>query len=52
MAQVVAQHGDDYALWGCIGGWFSNGWYTSPAQNYIATVQKDEASKPWLQPGT
>jgi len=52
MAQVVAEHGEDYALWGCIGAWFSNAWYSSAAQGYIATVQKDEAAKLWLQPGT
>jgi autotransporter family porin len=52
MAQVVAQHGEDYALWGCIGAWFSNAWYSAAAQGYIATVQKDYAATPWLQPGT
>jgi hypothetical protein len=52
MSQVVAQHGEDYALWGCIGAWFSNAWYSSAAQGYIATVQKDDAAQPWLQPGT
>jgi hypothetical protein len=52
MAQVVAQNGEYYALWGCIGAWFSNAWYSSSAQGYIATVQKDEAAQPWLQPGT
>jgi hypothetical protein len=52
MSQVVAQHGEDYALWGCIGAWFSNAWYSSAAQGYINTVQKDEAAQPWLQPGT
>jgi autotransporter family porin len=52
MAQVVAQNGEDYALWGCIGAWFSNSWYSSSAQGYINIVKSDEASKPWLQPGT
>ena len=51
MAQVIAQHGEDYALWGCVGAWFSNAWYSSPAQGYINTVQKDEASQLWLSPG-
>lgn len=51
IAQVIAQHGQDYALWGCVGAWFSGGWYDSGAQNYIAKVQADYASKPWLKPG-
>jgi hypothetical protein len=52
MSQVVAQHGEDYALWGCIGAWFSNAWYSSAAQGYINTVMKEDANKPWLQAGT
>jgi hypothetical protein len=52
MAQVIAQNGEQYALWGCVGAWFSNAWYTSAAQGYIATVQKDERAKLWLVPGT
>lgn len=52
MSQVVAQNGEDYALWGCIGAWFSNAWYSSAAQGYISTVQKDDTAKPWLQAGT
>jgi hypothetical protein len=51
IAQVIAQHGQDYALWGCIGSWYSGGWYNSGAQGYIAAVQKDFQSKPWLKPG-
>ncbi len=51
IAQVIAAHGQDYALWGCVGSWFSGGWYDSGAQNYITTVQADYASKPWLKPG-
>ena len=51
IAQVIAQHGQDYALWGCIGSWYSGSWYDSGAQNYIATVQGDYESKPWLSPG-
>jgi hypothetical protein len=52
MSQVVAQNGEYYALWGCIGGWFSNSWYSSSAQSYINTVQSDEASQLWLKPNT
>jgi autotransporter family porin len=51
IAQVIAQHGEDYALWGCVGSWFSGGWYDSGAQAYIAKVQEDYQSKPWLKPG-
>jgi hypothetical protein len=51
IAQVIAQHGEDYALWGCVGSWFSGGWYDSGAQSYIANVQADYQSKPWLKPG-
>jgi hypothetical protein len=52
MSQLVAAHGEAYGLWGCVGAWFSNAWYSSAAQGYINTVQKDEAAQPWLQPGT
>jgi hypothetical protein len=51
IAQVIAQNGEDYALWGCVGSWFSGQWYDSGAQNYIAKVQTDYESKPWLNPG-
>jgi autotransporter family porin len=51
IAQVIAQHGEDYALWGCVGSWFSGGWYDSGAQAYITKVQADYQSKPWLKPG-
>lgn len=51
IAQVIAQHGEDYALWGCVGSWNSGNWYDSKAQNYIAEVQSDYDSKPWLKPG-
>jgi hypothetical protein len=51
IAQVIAQHGQDYALWGCVGSWFSGEWYDSAAQGYIGKVQGYYASKPWLKPG-
>jgi hypothetical protein len=51
IAQVIAQHGEDYALWGCIGSWYSGSWYDSGASSYIAEVQGDYDSKPWLKPG-
>jgi autotransporter family porin len=51
IAQVIAQHGDPYALWGCIGFWASGAWYTSGAQTYINTVQSDYTSQPWRSIG-
>ena len=52
MSKVVAQNGEDYALWGCVGAWFSNAWYSAPAKWYIATVQADKTAALWLKPGT
>jgi hypothetical protein len=51
MAQIIAAHGENYALWGCVGSWYSGSWYDSGARSYIATVQSVYRSKPWLQPG-
>ena len=51
MAQVLAAHGQDYAMWGCVGSWYSGSWYDSGAQSYIAKVQSYETSKPWLSLG-
>ena len=51
IAQVIAAHGMDYALWGCIGAWNSGAWYDAQAQSYISAVQSDYSSKPWLKPG-
>jgi hypothetical protein len=51
IAQVITAHGQDYALWGCIGSWYSGSWYDTGAQNYIAAVQNDYQTKPWLNPG-
>jgi hypothetical protein len=51
IAQVIAAHGEDYALWGCVGAWYSGNWYDSGAQSYISSVQNYYASKPWLNPG-
>src|SRR5579885_2755956 len=38
-------------IWGCVGFWFSGGWYTHGAINYIQTTQNYYNQKPWLQPG-
>jgi hypothetical protein len=51
MAQVLAAHGQDYAMWGCVGSWFSGGWYGSGFDSYVAKVQGYESSKPWLSLG-
>jgi hypothetical protein len=34
-------------LWGCMGAWYSGGWYDSAALSYISTVQNAFANKPW-----
>jgi hypothetical protein len=38
-------------IWGCLGFWFSGGWYTSGAINYITIIKQDYQQKTWLQPG-
>jgi hypothetical protein len=38
-------------IWGCLGFWFSGGWYTSGAINYINIIKQDYQQKPWLQQG-
>ena len=38
-------------IWGCLGFWFSGGWYTSGAINYINTTMQHYQQKPWLQGG-
>jgi autotransporter family porin len=51
IAQVIAAHGEAYALWGCVGSWYSGNWYDSGAQSYITSVQNYYTTKPWLSPG-
>jgi hypothetical protein len=34
-------------LWGCLGRWFSGGWYTAPARSYIAQVKRKMQDKAW-----
>lgn len=36
-------------LWGCVGRWYSGGWYQS-SQNYIASVKDILANHAWLKP--
>jgi hypothetical protein len=45
---VISSSGVDYALWGCVGSWFSGGWYDSGAQDYINHVKQWLAAKTWL----
>lgn len=51
VAQIAATNGWDYVLWGCVGSWFSGGWYGSGSDAYISAVKGHLANKPWLQPG-
>lgn len=44
-----AYHAGD--LWGCIGRWYSGGWYNQGAVQYIAMVKQALANKAWLQAG-
>jgi hypothetical protein len=48
IAQVIAASGADYALWGCVGSWFSGSWYDSGAQSYVNSVKQWYAAKTWL----
>jgi hypothetical protein len=47
--QIAASKGWDYVLWGCVGSWYSGGWYDSGAQSYIAAVQKWLADRTWTR---
>jgi hypothetical protein len=49
IAQIVAANGLDYAVWGCVGAWFSGGWYDAGAKTYIASVQQHLANQDWLE---
>lgn len=42
------QRGD---IWGCLGRWFSGGWYDQGAVDYIQKVKAAFAKKDWLQAG-
>jgi hypothetical protein len=35
-------------MWGCVGWWYSGGWYDAGALNYIAEVKGYLAAQPWL----
>jgi hypothetical protein len=36
-------------LWGCVGFYFAGAWRTADAEAYIAQVQEQYATKPWLE---
>lgn len=38
-------------IWGCIGFWYSGGWYDPGAITYIAKVKSAYQSQLWLKPG-
>jgi hypothetical protein len=46
--QIASTNGWDYVMWGCVGSWFSGGWYDSGASSYIASVKNWLAAKTWL----
>jgi autotransporter family porin len=39
----------ELATWGCIGNWFSGGWYDAGAVDYINHVKQSLAAQPWTQ---
>jgi hypothetical protein len=47
VAQIAASHGWDYVVWGCVGAWYSGGWYDSGATAYIASVKQHLANRDW-----
>ncbi|HEU5374850.1 MAG TPA: hypothetical protein VFV38_05395 [Ktedonobacteraceae bacterium] len=38
-------------IWGCLGRWYSGGWYDQGAVDYISKVKATLAGKAWLQAG-
>jgi hypothetical protein len=38
----------DQMLWGCIGEWYSGGWYDSGALNYISWIKTQLSEQQWL----
>jgi hypothetical protein len=48
IAQIISTNGFDYAVWGCVGSWYSGSWYDSGARNYISSVQNHLAREDWL----
>jgi hypothetical protein len=48
VGQIAAANGWNYVLWGCVGSWFSGGWYDAGAVTYINRVKTLHANKTWL----
>jgi hypothetical protein len=48
VGQIAGVSGWPYVLWGCVGSWFSGGWYDSGANSYVASVKNWLAQKTWL----
>lgn len=48
VGQIAASKGWDYVLWGCVGSWFSGGWYDVAAVDYILKVKTLLAERIWL----
>src|SRR5260370_37534769 len=38
-------------IWGCLGRWYSGGWYDQGALNYIQLVKGSYAKQAWLMGG-
>jgi hypothetical protein len=38
-------------IWGCLGRWYSGGWYDAGALSYIQKVKSAQAQQSWLQAG-
>jgi hypothetical protein len=51
VAQIAAAQGWDYVLWGCVGSWYSGGWYDAGAQTYNTKVKGIMAAKRWVDWG-
>ena len=49
MAEVIAAHGAAYALWGCVGSWYSGYWYDNGARPYIGKVKEQLRARSWLR---
>jgi hypothetical protein len=45
--QIAAAHGWPYVLWGCVGSWFSGGWYDAGAVTYVQKVKAALAHRTW-----
>jgi hypothetical protein len=41
----------DQMMWGCVGWWYSGGWYDAGALTYISQIKGYLRAQPWLLPG-